>query len=271
MSAIGELQNVSPSEAFDNVAEIFDETFENEITGRLREKIYHVIESFAAPGSSLLDMSCGTGIDGLTLARRGYNVVGLDIAPKMIEIAKAKAIRERLSTARFQLGSFEHLTDTTTGSFDIVLSNFGGLNCVRRLEATARQVASVLKPVGCFVGTVMPPVCFWEIVAGFSRLNTRAAFRRLSKNIQATGFRGKTFTVYYHPLRRLLSEFSRWFRPVKIVGLSIFSPPPHAMTFLNNNAKLSRLLEQCDEALGWLPVLRAIGDHYMVVLRKDSN
>ena len=271
MSAIRELYPTSPAEAFNNVAPIFDETFENEITRRLRQTVYATVESLTPPGSSILDINCGTGIDALALARRGYNVLGIDIAPKMIELAQAKAHRQNFFAAKFLLGSFEHITEKTNASYDLILSNFGGLNCVRQLDTTAQQVASVTKLGGYFVAIVMPPVCMWEIVAGMTRLDLHAAFRRLSKNARATGFRGKTFVVYYHPLRKLLSAFSRWFRPEKIIGLNIISPPPHATTFLQSNAKLSLWLERCEQVLASLRGFRAIGDHYMVVLRRESS
>ena len=271
MSAIPELHAVSPSEAFDNVAAIFDETFENEITKHFREKIYHLVESLAGVGSSILDINCGTGIDALALVRRGYNVLGIDVAPKMIELANVKAVREKVSALKFLHGSFEQITDKTDNSYDLVLSNFGGLNCVERLASTANQVALVTKPGGYFVATVMPPVCLWDIVSGLARFNIHAAFRRLSKNAAATGFRGKTFTVYYHTLNQLLSAFSPWFEPKQVLGLNIISPPPHATTFLRQYKKLSRWLENCDRVFASMPGLRATGDHYLVVLRRKPS
>ena len=40
---------------------------------------------------TVLDAACGSGGHALALARRGYHVVGVDISPAMIELARAKA------------------------------------------------------------------------------------------------------------------------------------------------------------------------------------
>jgi ubiquinone/menaquinone biosynthesis C-methylase UbiE len=256
--------------AFDNVAELFDELYENEITRRIRQQVYNAIESLIPQGSSILDINCGTGIDAIALAQQGYIVVGIDIAPKMVERSVAKAAREGLENAKFYAGSFERLTETVTGQYDLVLSNFGGLNCVSSLHGVADQVARVTKPGGHFVAVVMPPFCLWEMVAGLARLNVKAAFRRLHKNVAATGFRGKTFTVYYHSSRGFAAAFSRSFTVETVRGLNIISPPPHATRFVARFPGFSRRLERIEPAISSLPLLRSMGDHFVIVLRRST-
>ena len=132
-------------ESFDNIAGIFDEEFENDITRRLRQQVYDTIESLIPPGSSILDINCGTGIDAIALARRGYKVSGIDLAPKMIERAARKAIQQSLALT-FRISSFENLETVRQSQFDLMLSNFGGLNCVESLARVAQQTASRIKP-----------------------------------------------------------------------------------------------------------------------------
>ena len=43
------------------------------------------------PGDSVLDAGCGTGRVGRELARRGLDVVGIDIDPEMLDTARSKA------------------------------------------------------------------------------------------------------------------------------------------------------------------------------------
>ena len=43
------------------------------------------------PPCDVLDAGCGTGSLSLLLAERGHNVTGIDFAPAMIEVARAKA------------------------------------------------------------------------------------------------------------------------------------------------------------------------------------
>ena len=254
-------------ESFDNVADIFDEEFENEITRRLRKTIYGAIDSLVPAGASILDINCGTGIDAIALARKGYNVVGADLAPKMIEHAQRKCVEEPVP-ARFLVCSFDRLDPVAKTAFDLVLSNFGGLNCTQRLDTVAEQAASVTKPGGYFVGVVMPRLCLWETAAGLSRFDFRAAFRRLRRNVAATGFRGKTFDVHYHSPARLARAFEPWFDLQSIRGLNILSPPPHAARLAQRYPGVSALLERMDDAIAHLPACRSIGDHYAVILKR---
>ena len=76
-----------------------------------------------APGEYVLDVACGTGNLTLPAARRGARVVGVDIAPNLIETARAAA-REAGLDARFDVGVAEALA-YETGTFDTVISMFG--------------------------------------------------------------------------------------------------------------------------------------------------
>jgi SAM-dependent methyltransferase len=76
------------------------------------------LELFRArlPGGSLLDMGCGPGWTSLLLARAGYDVLGVDISERMIEIAQERAVRENVR-AEFQVGDMEDL-DLLRHDFD---------------------------------------------------------------------------------------------------------------------------------------------------------
>jgi ubiquinone/menaquinone biosynthesis C-methylase UbiE len=255
-------------ESFDNIADIFDEEFENQITRRLRQQIYGTIDSLIPDGGSILDINCGTGIDAIALAQKGYTVCGIDLAPKMVERARQKSVQAGVPV-RFTVSSFERF-EGIDSSFDLALSNFGGLNCVERLDKVAEQTAARIKPGGHLVCVVMPRLCLWETVVGLSQFDFRSAFRRLRKNALATGFRGKTFSVHYHSPRQLAKSFRRWFDVRDVRGLNILSPPPHAVRFAERRPSLSSLLETMDEAMAGFPGCRSIGDHYLMTLRKRS-
>jgi len=254
-------------ESFDNIAGIFDEEFENEITRSLRQKLYSAIGSLVPPGSSILDINCGTGIDAIALSRKGYSVAGVDLSPRMIERAQRKSSEHGLPV-RFMVSSFECLDKIAWEPFDLVLSNFGGLNCAGRLDKVAEQTAAVIKPGGFLIGVVMPPVCLWEILDGSRRFHFRTAFRRLRKNVLATGFRGKTFSVHYHSPGRFTKAFKRWFEVREIRGLNILSPPPHAAVLARRYPAISSILESIDERIAYLPACRSIGDHFMATLKR---
>lgn len=103
-----------------------------------------------ADGAHVLDAACGTGEPGLTLARRqpDLHLVGIDSAAGMLELARAKAVREGLSRVRFEVMAAEAMT-FPDGSMDAVLSRFGLLMFGDR-AASARQMVRVLRIGGAF-------------------------------------------------------------------------------------------------------------------------
>src|SRR6185503_3609507 len=59
-----------------------------------------------APGQRVLDLATGTGDLALAAASRGASVVGLDLAPRMIRLARAKPGAGRI---RFVVGDMNSL------------------------------------------------------------------------------------------------------------------------------------------------------------------
>lgn len=262
----GSLSGVT--DAFDAVAASFDERFENAITRRIRDKIYGIVESLLPSPSALLDINCGTGIDAMVFARRGYSVTGIDISPGMIQQAKVKALAFPNLDAAFSVGSFEHLSERVQGSFDLAFSNFGGLNCTENLSGVAKEVASILKQGGYFVAVVMPPFSLWEFLSYALRGDRKNAFRRLGKRTLATGFDDGTFLVFYHSPQKFREACSPWFEAYDQIGLSILSPTPQSMGFAGRFPRLVRLLDSIDSGIERWPFFRSLGDHFIVILRK---
>ena len=52
-------------------------------------------------GSVILDVACGSGVDLIRLAKLGYRVIGLDIAPGMVAVTQQKAAAAGLSEQIF--------------------------------------------------------------------------------------------------------------------------------------------------------------------------
>lgn len=68
------------------------------------------------PGGRVLDIGCGAGREAIGFAREGFQVVGIDIAARMVEAARANAQREGLAIT-FRVQSATDL-DEPPGSFD---------------------------------------------------------------------------------------------------------------------------------------------------------
>ena len=97
-------------------------------------------------GGRILDIATGTGdVALLTLGLHPKEVVGVDIAGQMLQIARKKALRKSCQEkVSFVLGSAEDLP-FQTDSFDAAIVAFGVRNFAN-LNAGLRSIERVLKP-----------------------------------------------------------------------------------------------------------------------------
>jgi SAM-dependent methyltransferase len=98
-----------------------------------------------AEGTRWLEVACGTGELATVAARRGANVVGVDLAPALIETAKGQAAADGLEID-YRVGDAENL-DLEDASFDVVTSTFGVMFAPDQPRA-AGELARVTKPGG---------------------------------------------------------------------------------------------------------------------------
>ena len=98
-------------------------------------------------GKRLLHLQCHFGMDTLTLARQGADVVGLDFSGEAVAAASALATEVGLD-ATFVEGRVEDGRALVEGDFDIVYTSWGWNIWLPDLAAWARTVAAVLRPGG---------------------------------------------------------------------------------------------------------------------------
>jgi SAM-dependent methyltransferase len=115
-----------------------------QISRGIADSIEHcVLRLNPRPGERILDLSTGTGWTSRLVARRGANVVGVDIAADLLDAARARAQAEDLSVD-YQLGDAENLP-FESGVFDAVISTCGVMFASRPLAAAA-ELARVCRP-----------------------------------------------------------------------------------------------------------------------------
>lgn len=71
------------------------------------------------PPGRALDLGCGTGTNVITLAKHGWDAVGVDFAHRAIKIARKKAEKEDLETT-FYVDNVTNLKHVA-GTFDLLL------------------------------------------------------------------------------------------------------------------------------------------------------
>jgi len=112
----------------------------------LREVDFLLEELALQPGSSILDVGCGTGRHSIELAKRGYAVTGLDLSAEMLaqaeEGAKAAGVKVnwvRSDAARFSLAE----------KYDAVISLCeGSLGLLGQADDPIDQPLAILRNIG---------------------------------------------------------------------------------------------------------------------------
>jgi SAM-dependent methyltransferase len=199
----------------------------------------------------------------------GYNVVGVDLSPLMINEARRKS--GGLGNVRFHEGTYHDLSVLKDDRFDVVLSNFGGLNCTSDITGAAAEVARFLKPAGYFVAVVMPPVSLWDVGAKVAKGRFATVARRAVLRETTADFEGGSIRVYYHSPAALSRGFKPFFRRGDLIGLNIFGPPPRNGRFATTFKWISQALDRVDDLTGHLPIVRSLGDHYVAVFQKAEK
>jgi SAM-dependent methyltransferase len=97
------------------------------------------------PGERWLDVATGTGAVARLAAQRGAVVTGLDLAPALIETARAHAVAEGID-ARFDVGDAESMP-YEDAAFDVVVSSFGSMFTPDH-AATAGELGRVCRSGG---------------------------------------------------------------------------------------------------------------------------
>jgi demethylmenaquinone methyltransferase/2-methoxy-6-polyprenyl-1,4-benzoquinol methylase len=127
---------------FDRIASVYD-LMNSVMTAGMHQRWRERTADLArvGPGVRALDVATGTGDLAIALAERGADVVGVDFAEKMLEIARRKA-----PAIDFRAGNALAL-DFPDDSFGAATVGFGARN-FSDLDQGLREMARVVRPGG---------------------------------------------------------------------------------------------------------------------------
>jgi SAM-dependent methyltransferase len=129
----------------DGIGHVLNKPFSDEACGRYLGDLGLVMGLLPPPPARVLDLGVGSGWTTCFLARRGYEVVGRDICPEMIELAERN--RESLGSppAVFEVGDYESLAYSE--EFDAVLFH-DALHHAEDERAALAAAFAALRPGG---------------------------------------------------------------------------------------------------------------------------
>ncbi len=110
------------------------------------ERLYAIAGEYAAltGAETLLDLYCGTGTIGLTMASRAKRLIGVEIIPEAIENAVENARQNRISNAEFLCGDAAQAAESLQKrglAPDVIILDPPRKGCGQQLIQTAAQMS----------------------------------------------------------------------------------------------------------------------------------
>jgi demethylmenaquinone methyltransferase / 2-methoxy-6-polyprenyl-1,4-benzoquinol methylase len=164
----GTLPETQVRAMFDRIARVYDRMNSVMTVGmhhRWRERAVDL--AAVGPGDRALDVATGTGDLAIALRSRGADVVGLDFAEQMLDLARVKA-----PDVRFEAGNALELP-YGDGEFEAVTVGFGARNFAdlgRGLGEMARVTRSGGRVVVLEITTPQKPPLSWFFSLWFDRV-----------------------------------------------------------------------------------------------------
>jgi ubiquinone/menaquinone biosynthesis C-methylase UbiE len=259
---------------FDHIAPTYDEVFSRSVIGQLqRKQVWRYLESVTPElrGLEILELNCGTGEDAVLFSEKGFNIVATDVSEEMLKITAQKAnqfsMQSRISSQYLDLDSFDETVFTK--KFDLIFSNFGGLNCINpeSLKKLLRRIPTILTPGGRFIGVVMPRFCFWETCYQLLKFRPRKAFRRFTRKEVMVDLQGTPLKAWYYNPSHVKSWSRDNFSLVDIRPIGFALPPSYLEQYFSRRKRLLLRLNQLERRFEKLSLIAGLADHFLIDLK----
>ena len=267
-----ELYLQATRQAFDSIAAEYDgPTGNNALIQRMRTQLWQTVTALFPAGARLLDLGCGTGIDAVYLASRGYSIVATDWSSHMVERTRSRVVEAAVEhRVRAQVLGVQEIAQLDGERFDGIYSDLGPFNCVPDLDEAARSCAELLEPGGRLVASVIGRMCPWELVYyAIQGKWERARVRSTRAVVPVPLNQHVVWTRYFTP-HEFYRPFASTFELTSYRGLSLFVPPPYLIRIYERFPALGTIAGWLDDHIGALPLLRNAGDHFLIVMTKRA-
>ncbi len=257
--------------AFSRQSTLFDDQYRNNsIIQYKRERVRDHVGQYLTIKSNILELNSGTGEDAIWFAEQGHAVHATDISTGMQDVLKNKvsalSLNENISTELISFTQLESLKQK--GPYDLIFSNFAGLNCTGELDKVLRSFSALLKQNGIVTLVILPKFCLWEFLLLFKG-RFKTAFRRLFSNKGVTAhIEGEYFKCWYYNPFYVKKHLQNQFDVLVVEGLCTLVPPSYMEGFAEKHLKVFSFLKLKEEKLKTKWPWKNIGDYYIISLRK---
>ena len=269
--------NAESGRSFGRAAVLFDrDEAANPLARWARRRSFAALDVAFGPGDLVVEMGSGTGIEATHLAARGVRLVATDPATGMLEQLRAKLapdgpaahLADQITTIQLPANRIGELVDRYgPGAFDGAYSSMGALNCEPSLAPVAAALATLVRPGGRLVFSLINRYCLWETAWYLRARQPGMAFRRWGGQASATvrpDWQEERITCFYWTPGTVARTFQPHFRVVGRRALPWLLPPLYLDGLVWRAPGLFRRLARLDRLLAGTWPAWAIGDHLLI-------
>ena len=145
-------------EAYEKIAERFSEKAPSKAENAYIEQPAMRRSVGEVRGLKIFEAGCGPGILAEYLVHEGAKVVGFDVSPKMIELAKKRVPQ---NATFFVADMAKTLPIGQDGQFDMVVASLS-IDYIENWTIPLSEFYRLLKPKGKFIFTIQHPIGSWN-------------------------------------------------------------------------------------------------------------
>ncbi len=256
--------------AFDQLAPTYDTDFSYSQIGAMQRLMVSKYLVSHLPNSPLniLEINCGTGEDAVFLAKmqRKHQILATDYSTEMIRATTAKVKNAQLShQITIQQLNIQEIHQLE-GKFDLIFSNFGGLNCLspEAIRQFGQNSQRLLKKDGRMIAVIMSTFCLWEHLYFIYQRDPKKAFRRWRKSPADFKVGQEQMPIWYYSPKGFQKLMGSAFQMKACLPIGLLVPPSYLESFFQKHPNWLQQLYDWEWKWGQQSFLGRFGDHYLI-------
>lgn len=259
---------------FNAAAGGYDQDFTNSPIGKLQRKaVWDYLEIILPKRPiNILEINAGTGEDAIWFANKNHRVLCTDSSSEMLKVAQTKAHEKQLEKQiKFEVLDFTQPEKfQPEHQYDLIFSNFGGLNCLNRkqLQELIKISSNWLVPDGEFIAVFLSKYTIWETLYFAAKGKMKKAKRRWTENAVMANVDGEKIPTWYYSRSEIYNLTQKEYLTKGQKAIGMFVPPSYLNPMFKYQQTLLNGLNWLDEELGNRELFANLSDHFLVHLKK---
>lgn len=190
----------------------------------------------------------------------------------MIKVAQEKA--KKIKNITFEQLNINNINSKflrkDINKFDLIFSNFGGLNCLSKEELNVffDSTFKILTENGKLTMVIMPKNCIWENKYLFFSGKWKQLFRRNTSDYLSVAVGNTSVKTWYYNPKEIVNLSSVKFKVTHIKPIGFYIPPSYLEPFFKNKIWALNILDWMEKRVKNWSFLARYSDHLIITLQK---